>query len=529
MSDRAAERSTALSQVVKILALDLFDHAREALLSLAPFVCIVGGRRSAKSHTSMVAAILCAFTRRNVQVLVTGPNEASIRRYLQELNALLAPSELARSSTLDAEAMLLRFTNGSEIIGVPPTAGRLRGYGSRVWMVVVDEAGYCPASVWEDVRYTLLDHQAEGAQAWLIGSPWGGDEHFFKQMWKLGMNGDADAQSFQWRTSMNPLLSPGWEARERTRINSLEAAQQLDGEWWSDQSQFYPSSLMMPNVASIELPPLAKLHGPARGILSMDWGVSYDQSVAFVLYRLAGVSGLNPDAERLPRFVGYPYVFEPATPLRDVVDQAVDSPAIFQYYAGETNGVGAMPSQELGRRITKGRPLRKGETRTWFLNATTSQTKMASHALMRWLLEQRQLVLPRDPVLLRQFAGMNLDTSSRTGSIEAGDPATHDDVVDAAAMAMLPYVPNGAKRVVCVVQELAGEKAVPESPVEPLDVPVVETGDGLKLYERPVLQSVRDQRFTMPDGAGPAVYRDTQYDDVREQVRERLQTPSETE
>jgi hypothetical protein len=514
-------RADVLARVLAVLKLDVFEHAREALLSLAPIVCIVGGRRSAKSHTSMVAAIMCAFTRRNAQVLVTGPNEASIRRYLSELAALLHGSDLARGSTVDTEAMLLRFTNGSEIIGVPPTPGRLRGYGSRVWMVVVDEAGYCPASVWEDVRYCLLDHQAEGASAWLIGSPWGGSEHFFHQTWRLGMDGDEDVQSYQWRTSMNPLLSPGWEARERARINSLEAAQQLDGEWWSDQSQFYPASLMGANVASIEPPSLAELRGPARGILSLDWGVSFDQSVAFVLYRLAGTRALNPEADHRPRFVGFPYVFEPGTPLVEVVDAVVGCPASFAYYAAETNGVGSMPSQELSRRI-KARPPRKGEKRRWNLQATTAQTKMASHAYMRWLLEQRQLVLPRDPQLLRQFQGMNLDTSGRTGSIEASDPATHDDIVDAAAMAMLPWVPTGAGRVVCMAQELASEKAVRETYVEPLDVPVVETGDGLKVYERPVLQSVADARFTLPAGAGPAVYRDTTYDGVREQVAAHL-------
>jgi hypothetical protein len=96
-------------------------------------------------------------------------------------------------------------------------------------------------------------------------------------------------------------------------------------------------------------------------------------------------------------------------------------------------------------------------------------------------------------------------------------------VVDSAALSMLPYPVDG--RVVCHMQTLAGERAVTEAPAPPLDVPAVETGAGLRVYQRPVLQSVADHHITLPAGAGPAVYRDTRHDGLREQVRTLTNTP----
>jgi hypothetical protein len=511
-----------------VLGVDPFDYTSEALRSAASMVAIVGGRRSAKTATSQIKALHVAFTRRGAQVLVVGPNEPSVRRYLGETAALLEGSEFGRGAVLDVEAMRIRLSNGSELIGIPPTPGRARGYGSRVWLVVWDEAGHGPASTMSDLRYVLVDHVAEGAQLWMVGSPWGGDQHPFKVTWDQGVNGDPDVASFQWRTDQNPLLPPGWLARERARINALEAAGELDGEWWADQSTFYPRALIDRATADIEMPPLAELHGQARGIVAVDWGVSYDQSVAWVLHRLAGVKALNPGHDGRPVFVAWPFIFEPGVPLVQVVEAVVACPANFHTYAAETNGVGAMPSQELVRRVKEVRPLRR-EQRWWSMRATTAQSKMASHGTLRWLFERDQLVLGRIPQQHRQFVGMKLDASGRVGSIEAADAATHDDIVDAAAMSMLPVTPQGQSRVVCQVQEMASERGAAEAPVEALDLPVVETGGGLRLYARPVLQSVADMKVSVPRGAAPKVWRDTQYDSARALVRDALNPPSRSE
>lgn len=506
--------SDAVVFAERVLGLDPFAHTVEALRATVPVVSVVGGRRSAKTLTSQIKALHVVLTRRGAQVLVVGPNEASVRRYLAETAALIEGTEFGRGAIVDVEAMVLRFTSGSEIIGLTPTPGRARGYGARVWLVVWDECGYGPAATMSDLRYVLADHVAEGSQLWMVGSPWGGDEHPFKATWLLGVNGDPDVASFQWRTDQNPLLPPGWLARERERINAIEAAGELDGEWVGDGAQFFPRALLDSCMADIELPPLPHLYGPARGIAAWDWGVSYDQSALWVNFRTP-VRTLNPDHDGRAVFVGHPFLYPAATPLVEVVDDAVRCPSPFMYWASETNGAGAMPSQELSRRI-KQRKLRQGQHRHWLLTATTAAKKLASYALLRWLMERGQIVLPRHPQMLRQFAGLRYDTAGRVGSIEAGDAAVHDDVTDSAALSMLPVSIDG--RVVCGMQELAADRAVPEAPMELLDVPTVTTGTGLVVYSRPVLQSVAGTEVSLPAGAGPRRYVSTEFDHVKEQV-----------
>lgn len=520
------ERAALLAQIEGMLGIKAFKHTIAALLSAAAIVCIVGGRRSGKTFASQVAAIRCVFTHRNAQVLVTGPNTDSIRRWISECAGLLEGSDLARGSTVNIEAGRIDFSNGSAIIGVPPTAGRLRGYGRDVWMVVIDEAGFCPSSLWRDVRYVLADHADEGAQCWMIGSPW--ENGFFRQTLQAGLDGDPDIHSEPpWRTEQNPRLSRTFIAQERARTNTIEAMVEFDGEFPDvSMKMFSPARMNRAVTPGLELPALRELVGPARGIAAWDFGVSFDTSVCVVVYRVP-VRGLNPDWDGRPVFLMWPYVYEAGTPLVDVVDDGVNCPAPFLHRSLEPNGVGAMPTQEAYRRI-KAHPVRRGENRVWWMHATTAQLKVSAYSLMLWALERDQFIWPSHPQMLRQFSGVELEQTGRVPSIGASDPNTHDDIPDACARAMLAYTPEGSGRTVCGFQDLAGERAVPDAPLQELDVDVIETGSGLKVYQRPILQSVADTRVTLPAGAGPAKYRDTTYDGVREQVQAALH-PSEKE
>jgi hypothetical protein len=509
-----------------VLGVDVFAYQEPMVRSAAPWIVVTGGRRSGKTTASQIKAAQIAMSRRGCQVLVTSANEGSVRRWMSEFSDLLAVTALGRGAVVDVEALKVTMRNGSEVIGVPPTARALRGYGRRVWGVVVDEASLCASSVLADVRFVLADHVHEGAQGILVGPPMCSLDHPFRTLWDAGQQGDGDIESYQWATTLNPRLDADWLRRERDRLNTIVAMGELDGEWIEDGLQYYPHSLLNRAVADIEPPLPWELAGPARGILALDVGVVYDQSVLWMLYRAAGIRRLNPDHDR-PTFIGWPYIFAPATPLLDVVNTAVNCQAPFVHYSLDTIGVGSMPSQEIVRRV-KGRPMRHGDRRVWWLKGTTNATKMASHGLLRWLLENDQLILPRDPTMIRQFTGMRFEQSGRSGTIEAADPATHDDVPDSAALSMLAHTPEGSGRVICGLQNLAGEKAVAESPVEDLDLPIVQTGGGLHVYQRPVLQSVTDQRVSVPAGAGPRQWRDPTYDAVREQVQAAL-NPTESE
>lgn len=244
---------------------------------------------------------------------------------------------------------------------------------------------------------------------------------------------------------------------------------------------------------------LPELRGPARPIVTLDTGVSYDHSASVALYRLP-VGSLNPDHDRRPVFLAIPHVWPRGALLDTVVSDLLEfaQRVAPRFIAIETVGAGAMPSQEFRRRYFGA----SEHKTTWNMIATTQGKKLAAYSLLRWLFERGQLVLPRGPTLPRQLAGLRVAQQGQGARIDAEDPSVHDDVADALAFAMLPYLRAGSK-VGCWMSRLADpQRALAEAPVPDLDEPVVETGGGLRVYRHPPLQSVSGSEVTLPAGVG---------------------------
>jgi hypothetical protein len=340
-------------------------------------------------------------------------------------------------------------------------------------------------------------------------------DHFFNQSWRSGMDGDPDFLACTWRTDMNPKLPVGYLARERERLNSIEAAMELDGELPEAGTQFFPPGLIQPRVGDLVLPSPSALRGRARPVLGMDYGVVYDHSAAVLLYRLP-VASLNPDREFRPVFLVIPHVWAQGTDLSDVVDDVVGWPIPYGYVSSETVGLGAMPSTELRKRLLR----RPGRARHgWLPVATTAPLKLAAYTLVRWLLERDQLILPRNPLLLRQLSGVSMTQAQHGARFEAEDSSVHDDVVDALAFTTLPTPVHGARRAKCITAAFADPaKAVRDTELSPLDTPVIEAGCGLRLYREPALQSVSGRELTL---LAPVRER---HDAAAEALRERIRT-----
>ena len=152
---------------------------------------------------------------------------------------------------------------------------------------------------------------------------------------------------------------------------------------------------------------------------------------------------------------------ENAAGLRPPVQQRLgqfDARTIFS----ESNGVGAAPSEMLAAALPG-------------VNVeavhTTNFSKQSAFGRLRLMLSRRQIVLPDDSDLLGQLRGLSCSVLPGGGlSIEASDPAVHDDAADALsqALAAMPAEPR------------------PGLPTpEPSGVVWVETPDGIRLPLHP--------------------------------------------
>jgi hypothetical protein len=487
MSDASISVAAFAEQVV---LRPLWGHQVPAVESDSFIVAIAGGRRSGKTLAAQVKALYVAATNRDARVLVVSPAIENSRNFLRDLTDLIAGSKLS-GSLVDEQTQLVTLSNGSEIRCVAATEGQVRGRGRNLRLVIVDEAAFVPSSIWRALFYTLFDERGSGSQAYLLCSPWG--KNFFRDAFERGMAGDEDYAAFQWSMRENPTISAAFIERERERIAPSEAAAEIDGHWLDAQGNLFAPSLLESVTADIEIPALASLHGPARGIIGCDWGVSYDHSAAVGIYRLPSAHLNEPGP---PVFVALPFSWPVSTPLHEVVDAVVPVADNFLYVASETNGVGSMPTQELFRRARREFATTKF---IWGPINTTAASKTIGYATLLGLIERGRLVLPRHPGLLRQMAGLRFEQGERGFTrIEADDTAANDDLCDALMLASLPYRPSGAHRLVCALASLADtRRAIPDARVPDLECHVVETGAGLRVHSRPSLQGVASNALSL--------------------------------
>ena len=503
----------------KVLGRRLWPHQLEVAQSNT-FICVAAGaRRTGKTELAEALSIRTALWHRGCQVVILSATADQARRVTESVAETVNRSQVTRGAVVDDFATRIRFTNGSEIISIP--AHQTRGLGKRVQLVIVDEAGFCPADNWSAIHYIALDNRARGSRILLLGTPWGSADHFFRRAFEAGRRGDPDYASWSWPASVNPALDHDYLERQRHRVSPSEYAAEVLGEWSDAAGALFPRELLDACTADLELPVLGELQPPARGIIGLDWGVSFDRSAAAMLYRVP-CSTLSPATEWKPRFVVVPEIWPQKTALGAVVDAVVSAAAPFHFYSVETNGVGAMPAQELVRRVAG----TGNQQRKWNHVSTTAAKKTAGYSLLLGLMEREQIILPRHPDLLRQLAGLRFEQGERGFMrIEADDPATHDDVADALYIATLPYTAKNG-RVLCGLSVLADpERATPEAapPGDYWDDDIATTGSGLSVWRRPPLQSVAGGELTLPVHAdGSEATTQAQQVPIEDQVQPRL-------
>ena len=481
----------------KVLKTPLWPHQLDLAESPAFITTVAAARRTGKSTVAQVMAMHTAFSYRNAKVVILSAGQDSSRRMTEAIADELNSHELTRGAVVDDFATRIRLTNGSEIVSLPASQKQVRGYGRGVRLVILDEAGFMADEMWNAASYIALDEKANGSRILVLGTPYGPADHFFRRSYEAGLVGDdPDHRTFHWTYKANPELDHAYLERQRDRVSPASYANEILGEWSSAIGSLFSPETLEACTADVVVPELTDLRGPATAICGCDWGASFDLSSVGMLWRLP-VAHLNPDEPRIPRFIAFSYTWPAGTPLHTVVEQIVRTAAPrSRYIASEVNGIGAAPSQDLVRLTKEGGA--KGK-RTWCMVSTTAASKTMAYSTLLNLMEKGQLVIPRHPDLLRQFLGIRIEQKERGfTSIGAESDATHDDRTDALSLTMLPVKPPRAHRWVSHTANLAaGRRAPADAPVPLLDCPVVATGTGLRLPQRPTLQSVAGTAYSL--------------------------------
>ena len=508
---------------VRVLRRPLWPHQLEAAASSKFVTTIAAARRTGKTVLAETLAIHTAFANAGSRVIVLSATLDSARRLTESIGATLLEGKLTRGAVVDDFSRRIRLANGSEIVSLPASQRQVRGYGAGVLLVILDEAGFMPAELWQAAHYVALDERRNGSRLLLLGSPWGGPDHFFRRAFQAGRDGDPDYGSHQWTFRANPLLDAAYLERQRDRVSPAEYAAEVLGEWSDAQGSLFSRELLERCTADYEVPSLPTLHGPAQPMLGVDWGVSFDRSAAVAIARLP-VAELNPERPARPTFgVAAVEVWPQGTRLAEVVSDLLAAPAPWAVASPEETGVGAGPSQDLLAHLRRRAVDMQGQAldryrdedgeRPWAWThhlphgpipnavATTAAKKATAYGHLLSLLEQERLVLPRHPDLLRQLAGLRYEQAERGMTrIEADSPGLHDDVADALMLATAPFSRHGRAR--CRLARFARLDSLPDSAI-PETPATVTTGGGLVLPRAPFWQSVNGPELTLPAALQP--------------------------
>lgn len=423
----------------KLLGRPLWQHQLDFARSTARIRCVAAGRQVGKSTVAAVVSLHAAATNRGHLVLLVSAGEEASKRLLAECAGLLADSPFLRGSVLDESKSTVTLSNGSRILSVPASQRQIRG--NAVDLLVVDEAGFVPQDVWQAAEPAVIARP--GSRIILLSSPWGGSDHFFRQLWNRGMDHpDGQVASFHWPSSANPLVDRVQLEEIRGRSTAEYFAREYLAEWTDESGAYFTESEIESVVADYRMTAPEDLvrwmptgEGyPAPAAAGIDWGFAADANALVLLSQLDD-HFLNWD-----RLGGERMLFVPWLEARhrwaytDFIERIVEIGARYHLVtvASELNGAGAFPTEHLRNRMFE----KRRDTAVAGVN-TTARRKQSGFGKLKGLIQQKRIVLPRHPELLKQLRGLQFEQlSSGQLRIAVPDAVGHDDIADALLQAV---------------------------------------------------------------------------------------------
>jgi hypothetical protein len=399
-------------------------HQRAVVLSRARIRAICSGRQAGKSRTLAVLALWDAFRAPGRRVLVVSAGEAASKDLLSHC-ALLVSSPLLAGSTTDESVSSITLSNGSTIQSVPASSRQVRG--KTIDLLILDEACFIPAEVWAASQYTVISRS--GSKVVLASTPFGRSDSFFSVLYRAGERGEEDVESFHWPSTASPMVDPALLDLWQRTSTDREYRREVLAEWVDDEGAFFTTAELDGNVDDYELLRPEEADGLV-GVGGIDWAFAQDASAVTIV----AVDEFESSTYGDVFFV--PWVEEAfAAPYATFIDHLVEVVGPGRYaldaFVGEANGVGAMPCQELARRLGRRMPVHAVHT--------TAQSKEDAFGAIKLLLQQQRLILPRHPALLAQLSALEfVQRESGLTSIGVPERRGHDDLAMSLALAMHP-------------------------------------------------------------------------------------------
>ena len=418
----------------ELLGVELWPHQLEFLTCPEKTVCVASGRQIGKSTALAVLALHRSFIGKSLTLIIS-PSDNQSKLMLKKIKELLeSNSNLLKGSVVDDNKSYIRFTNGSEIYSLVNNPQTVRGYSAD--LVICDECSFFPEETFRAVRFSIIAKPE--AQIFCVSTPFNYDS-WFKKLYDDGLDPTkTGVQSFHYTYEASPLIDQNWIEEQKEQTSEIEYRTEILGEWIPDSDAYFDPNLIMKQVRDYDLSSPNSDPIGERIILTggLDWACSgSDYTVACFLARIDkryvdGWNRIRPSNykgdKQFAIFMLHswrPTIFEE---VQEYVGEVHRKHRI-RHLISEQNGVGAFATQMIANDRIRVEGIH-----------STNKTKADGYGMLKILLQQDRLILPRNPELLRQLKNLRYEvTKSKQVSISHSAHYKKDDYADALMLAVL--------------------------------------------------------------------------------------------
>ena len=340
----AAQELAEGGVVVPVSDVFVWDKWQEEVLAYDGNITIRAGRQVGKSVVVAEKAARFALAHGNTVTLVIAASQRQSGLLFQKIKNTL---ELLEGDVLEETPTLTRLVlkNGSRIYSLPAGKTGIFIKGHTVDLLIVDEASYVSERVWTSVIPMIAVSKKTRGFGWIIllSTPFGKGGYFYNSFT------DEDFKSWHvssedcWRIPKSLLL------KERKRLSKAEYAQEWQGEFTEEITQFFKTELLREAAVVGEWDKSMKLEGSGF-YLGVDVARYGGDENAFIIVELVGTN----DQTRLK-------VVNAVTTQRvstvDTIGRVVELDKEFSFKkvfiddAGVGGGVTDVLESKLGRRV----------------------------------------------------------------------------------------------------------------------------------------------------------------------------------
>jgi hypothetical protein len=455
------EARDSLRAFAQMIGRPLLDYQTQALSLETRTTVIVAPRQTGKSYSFADLALWWAFRRPNQLVLIVSAGEEASKRLLAQI-VEFAQVPILKGSVLNESASIVTLSNGSQIRSVPSSERQIRGW--TVDLLLVDEAAFVGQDVLLGAALPTTIARRE-ARVVLCSTPWDMTSAFYRFALQ-GDEADSGVRTFRWRRLDCPWITQEAVEQARKTLSPARFRAEFEGEFVGTSDALFPLDEIRACTAAYNLLSPTEARGE-EVVAGVDWGRAFDRHALvcvgvledfsrnehphlFIPYldtsqrtyteMVESVVSVVGERQRRTITLSSPFYSRPIVEsmgngwtLHETAAtlpwKAVKEERGFRVRAlvTETNGVGAMPSEELRRRLG----------RRVIPIHSSQRSKEDGYSRLRALLSDRRIVLPDSLELTRQLAGITYSASPSGGiHIAAADEATHDDLADALTLAL---------------------------------------------------------------------------------------------